>query len=50
MKTKDKKVKEFDTVKTLREIKEKISKDIRGMNFKQLKAYLDKARLNTKTA
>ncbi len=40
MKTKDKKVKDFDTVKTFREIKEKISKDIQGMTFEQLKTYL----------
>ena len=42
MKTKDKKIKEFDTVKTFREIKEKISKDIQGMTFEQFKAYLAK--------
>jgi hypothetical protein len=41
MKTKQKiKVKEFDTVKTFRAIKEKISKDIADMNFEQIKAYL----------
>lgn len=40
MKTKDKKVKDFDTVKTFREIKEKISMDIQGMTYGQLKAYL----------
>ena len=40
MKTKDKKVKEFDTVKTFREIKDKISKDIQEMTFEQFKAYL----------
>ena len=42
MKTKDKKIKEFDTVKTFREIKEKISKEIQGMTFEQFKAYLAK--------
>jgi hypothetical protein len=47
MKTKDKKIKDFDTVKTFREIKEKISKDIQGMTFEQLKAYLDKTKLKT---
>lgn len=41
MKTKDKKIKEFDTVKTFREIKEKISKEIQGMTFEQFKAYLE---------
>ena len=41
MKTKSKiKDKEFDTVKTFRAIKEKISKDIADMNFEQIKAYL----------
>lgn len=47
MKTTDKKVKEFDTVKTFREIKEQIAKDIQGMNFEQFQAYLDKTRLNS---
>ena len=32
--------KEFDTVKTFREIKEKIAKEMTGMNFEQIKAYL----------
>lgn len=45
MKTTDKKLKEFDTVKTFREIKDKISKEIQGMNFEQLKAYLEKTKL-----
>jgi hypothetical protein len=41
MKTKIKiEEKEFDTVKTFREIKEKISKEISGMTFEQIKAYL----------
>ena len=41
MKTKQKiKEKEFDTVKTFRAIKEKISKDIADMSFEQIKAYL----------
>ena len=40
MKTKDKTDKEFDTVKTFREIKEKVSKDTYGMTFEQFKAYL----------
>jgi hypothetical protein len=47
MKTKNKAVKEFDTVKTFREIKTKISKDIKGMTFEQLQAYLDKTKLKT---
>ena len=41
MKTKDKKAKSFDAVKTFRDLKEKISKDIQGMTFEQFKAYLD---------
>lgn len=48
MKTTDKKVKEFDTVKTFRDIKDKISKDITGMTFEQLKEYLDKTKLKPK--
>jgi hypothetical protein len=48
MKTTDKKVKEFDTVKTFREIKENISKDIQGMTFEQLQGYLDKIKLKKK--
>ncbi len=40
MKTKAKDQKEFDTVKTFREIKEKISKDTYGMTFEQFQAYL----------
>ena len=40
MKTKTKiKDKEFDTVKAFREIKEKIAKEMTGMNFEQIKAY-----------
>jgi hypothetical protein len=45
MKTNEKKIKDFDTVKTFREIKDNISKDIQGMNYEQLKAYLDKTKL-----
>jgi len=41
MKTKSKTEKaEFDTVKTFREIKEEISKEMAGMSFEQIKAYL----------
>lgn len=49
MKMKDKKAKAFDTVKTFREIKEKISREIRGMTFEQFKAYLAKAKAKTST-
>ncbi|WP_295667571.1 hypothetical protein [uncultured Mucilaginibacter sp.] len=45
MKTKDKITKDFDTVKTFREIKTKISSDIQGMTFEQLKEYLNRTKL-----
>lgn len=32
--------KEFDTVKTFRAIKEKISSEMEGMNFEEIKNYL----------
>ncbi len=40
METKNSNSKSFGTVKTFRAIKDKISKDIQGMSFEQLKAYL----------
>ncbi len=41
MKTKnERKEKEFDTVKTIRAIKEKISLEMADMNFEQIKEYL----------
>jgi hypothetical protein len=45
MKTKAKSEKEFDTVKTFREIKDKISNEIKGMTFEQLNLYLEKNKL-----
>lgn len=48
MKTETKKQikeKEFDTVKTFRAIKEKISTDIADMNFEQIKAYLQNKKI-----
>lgn len=39
------KEKDFDTVKTFRTIKEKISKDIADMDAKQIKAYLKDKKL-----
>jgi hypothetical protein len=39
--------KEFDTVKTFRAIKEKISKDISQMTLAQIKEYLQQQKLNT---
>ncbi len=50
METKTKTVKEFDTIKIFREIKDKISKDIKGMTFEQLQTYLDKTKLKAKNA
>jgi len=46
MKAKIKKeVKTFDAVKSMREIKDKISMEIQDMNFEQLKAYFEQKRL-----
>ena len=46
MKAKTKKVKKtFDAVKSIREIKDKISLEIADMNFDQLKAYFKQKRL-----
>lgn len=45
MKTKDKAQKDFDSVKTFRDIKDKISKDVKNMNFEQLQEYLEKTKL-----
>lgn len=42
MSTKNKAGKEFDTVKTFREIKAKISEDIKGMTFSNCKNTLIK--------
>ena len=47
MKNKAKTKKDFDTVKTFRKIKDKISKEIKGMTFEQLNAYLEKRQLTT---
>jgi hypothetical protein len=47
MKTKDKKTKDFDTVKTFRDIKVKIANEIQEMNFDQLKVYLAKTKLKS---
>ena len=43
MKTKEEnQKKEFDTEKTFRKIKDRISKDLKGMSFKEIKEYLIK--------
>ena len=41
--------KDFDTVKTFRDIKTKISQEIKGMTFEQLKAYFEKTKLKPTT-
>ena len=46
MKTKSKKpAKTFDAVKSMREIRDKISLEIADMNFEQLKAYFGQHRI-----
>lgn len=45
MKTKIKKEKDFDAVKSFRAIKEKISEEISGMTFEELKVYLESRQL-----
>ena len=43
MEAKIKKVdKKFDTIKTMREIRDKLSREIMNMNYEQERAYLDK--------
>lgn len=47
MKTKSKRPKKtFDAVKSMREIRDKISLDIADMNFEELKAYFKKHKLH----
>lgn len=47
MKTKAKaqKNKDFDTVKTFRAIKQKVSRDIKDMTYEQLTEYFEKTKL-----
>ena len=45
MTNKTKAVKDFDTLKVFREIKTKISEEIKGMTFEELNAYLEKNKL-----
>ena len=47
MKIISRKIKDFDTVNIFRTIKDKISEDIKAMNFEQLSAYLAKTKLKT---
>lgn len=44
---KTKKEKGFDAVKTLRVIKEKISRDIADMNLEQIRKYLEAKKVRT---
>jgi len=39
--------KDFDTVKTFRAIKDKISKEIKGLTYEQLMDYFEKTKLKT---
>lgn len=41
----NKKEKEFDTVKFFREVKEKIAKETQGMTFSELKEYINRRKL-----
>ena len=43
-----KKKDKFDAVKMMREIRDKISKDIKGMTFEEEQAYLEKIIANKK--
>ena len=45
---KAKKVKEFDAVKMMREIRDKINIETKDMNFEELRNYID-SKLNSKT-
>jgi len=47
MKSKQVIEKEFDTVKTFRAIKEKISNDIFDMSLEQIKEYLQRQKIKT---
>ncbi len=42
---KTKKEKDFDAVKFMREVRDKISEETKGMNFAQLKKYFETRRL-----
>ena len=44
------KEKEFDTVKTFREIKENISKDIWGLSYEEVMKYLQNSKRKTTIA
>jgi hypothetical protein len=44
-KKKENQEKKFDTVKFFRAVKEQISKDTKGMSFKEFKEYIDQRKL-----
>lgn len=46
MKNKEKIIKNFKAVKFMREVRDKISEDIKEMNFEQLKKYFEERKLN----
>jgi len=45
MNNKDKIIKDFKAVKFMREVRDKISNDIKDMNFEQLKKYFEDRKL-----
>jgi hypothetical protein len=45
MKNKNKIIKDFKAVKFVREVREKISNDVKDMNFEQLKEYFEEQKL-----
>lgn len=45
MKTKQKIIKDFKAVKYMREVRDKISIDIKDMNYEEIKIYLQKRKL-----
>ena len=45
MKTKEKIKKDFDAVKFMRDTRDKISSEIKNMNFEELKKYFEQRRL-----
>lgn len=46
MKNKDKIIKDFKAVEFMREVRDKISEDIKEMNFEQIKKYFEERKLN----
>jgi|688.fasta_scaffold16950_2 hypothetical protein len=45
MKNKNKIIKDFKAVKFVREVRDKISNDVKDMNFEQLKEYFEERKL-----